>query len=170
MKLLSASRRLSSRYAGAYMLIEAMVYVGALFVLLGAGYAAVYRCIDRSVALRRNAEDITSALQTGERWRADVRLATGGARLDNAEAGQLLHLHGQRTEHQYKFADGAVWRRSGDGPWVSVLTNVISSKIESDRRQKVTALRWELELRSHSRLSQIKPLFTFLAAPPAPPQ
>ena len=96
MKLLSASRRFSSRYAGAYMLIEAMVYVGALFVLLGAGYAAVYRCIDRSVALRRNAEDITSALQTGERWRADVRLATGGARLDNPEAGQLLHLQGQR--------------------------------------------------------------------------
>lgn len=170
MKLLSTSRRLSSKYASAYMLIEAMVYVGALFVLLGAGYAAVYRCIDRSVALRRNAEDITSALQAGERWRADVRLATGGARLESAESGQLVHLQGQRAEHQYKFAEGAVWRRSGDGAWVSVLTNVVSSRIESDPRQKVTALRWELELRSHSRLSQIKPLFTFMAAPPPPTQ
>ena len=39
----------------AYLMIEALVYIAVVFVLLGAGYAAMYRCVDNSIALRRNA-------------------------------------------------------------------------------------------------------------------
>lgn len=146
----------------AYMLVEAMIYVGLLFVLLGIGYTAVYRCIDRSVALRRNAADLGSALQSGERWRADVRAARGNIRLD--APGQLLRLPGPRGEVQYRWGDGAISRRIGEGQWVTVLTNVVAAGMESSRRHGVTAWRWDLELRSHSKLSRIKPLFTFIAA------
>ena len=59
-----------------YLLIEALVYIAVVVTLLGVAYAAMYRCVDRSFALRRNADDITSALHAGERWRADVRAAT----------------------------------------------------------------------------------------------
>ena len=76
------------RQAG-FTLIETVVYLSALFVLLGAGYMAMYRCIDRSVALRRNAEGLTSALRAGEHWRADVRSATGPIRSEN-ESGLLF--------------------------------------------------------------------------------
>src|ERR1019366_10279726 len=53
-----------------YLLIEALVYIGVVAALLGVAYAAAYRSIDRSIALRRSADDITSALHAGERWRA----------------------------------------------------------------------------------------------------
>ncbi len=56
-----------------YMLVEALVYIGVSFLLLGVGFAAMYRCIYNSVGLRRSADDITSALHAGERWRKDVR-------------------------------------------------------------------------------------------------
>ena len=48
-RLWTAQRKVSG--PGAYMLTEALVYIGVLFVLLGVGYAALYRCIENSVAL-----------------------------------------------------------------------------------------------------------------------
>ena len=72
-----------------YLLIEALVYIGVVAALLGVAYAAAYRCIDRSIALRRNANDITSALHAGERWRANVRAATSQVRLESTEAGRF---------------------------------------------------------------------------------
>src|SRR5439155_11435731 len=65
-----------------YMLIEALVYIGVSFLLLGIGFAAMYRCIDNSVGLRRSADDITSALHAGERWRADVRATVRPVQLE----------------------------------------------------------------------------------------
>ena len=41
----------------AYMLAEALAYITVLLVLLGVGFAALYRAIDGSIALRRNADD-----------------------------------------------------------------------------------------------------------------
>src|SRR5438105_12099409 len=77
-----------------YMLVEALVYIGLSFLLLGVGFAAMYRCIDNSVGLRRSSDDITSALHAGERWRADVRAAVRPIKLENLPAEQVLHLPG----------------------------------------------------------------------------
>src|ERR1041384_5004380 len=63
-----------SRVQG-YLMVEALVYIGVVFVVLGVGYAALYRCIDNSAVMRRTANDITKAMHAGERWRADVRAA-----------------------------------------------------------------------------------------------
>ena len=155
-----------------YLLIEALVYIGVVTVLLGVAYAASYRCIDRSIALRRSADDITSALHAGERWRADVRAAIGQVRLENTEAGQLLYLAGPSRAVVYNFSTNAVSRRLGTGPWVRLLPNVKSSTMTADKREHVTAWRWELELQTRATGSvkpgRIRPLFTFLAVPEHP--
>jgi hypothetical protein len=153
----------------AFMLTECLVYIGLLFVVLGAGYLAMDRCIDNSLVLRRNADDIASALRAGERWRADVRTASAGTRLENSEDSQTLVLSGARGETAYRFSTNAVLRRVGQGPWVRLLGNVKSSAMQSDPRQRVTAWRWELELQPRAKASvkasRIRPLFTFLAVP-----
>jgi hypothetical protein len=156
----------------AYLLIEALVYIAVIVALLGAGYAAMYRCVDRSIALRRNADDITSALHAGERWRADVRAATSQPRVENTDAGQLLYLEGARGGVVYRFTTNAVFRSVSGGPWARVLEHVKSSNMAPDQREHVTAWRWELELlpRAYGSVKpgRLRPLFTFLAVPARP--
>jgi hypothetical protein len=156
----------------AYLLIEALVYISLVFVLLGLGYAAMYRCVDSSLALRRNADDIASALHAGERWRADVRSASNQVRLEDTSDGQLLHLKGATNEVVYHSATNAIFRRAGEGPWVRLLPNVKSSTMKSDPRQYATAWCWELELATRTQGSvkpaRIRPLFTFIAVPERP--
>lgn len=168
------SCRPEARCAGqrGYLLIEAMIYIAVLSALLGVGYSAMYRCIDGSIALRRNAEEITSALHAGERWRADVRSATAPPRLETTEAGQLLYLESSRQVVAYRFATNAVFRRLDGGAWVCLLRNVKTSTMASDSRERVVAWRWELELQPRQsgsvKPSRIRPLFTFLAVPGMP--
>jgi hypothetical protein len=156
----------------AYFLIEALVYIAVLFVLLGVGYAAMYRCVDSSVALRRNADDVTRALHAGERWRADVRSATSMVSVEETAGEQLLHLQGPSQEIVYRFATNSVSRRLGAGRWACVLPNVKSSSMKPDSREYATAWRWELELETRAqgsvKPSRVRPLFTFLAIPERP--
>lgn len=153
----------------AYLMIEALVYIAVVFVLLGAGYAAMYRCVDNSIALRRNADDITSALHAGERWRADVRSATSQARLETTDAGQLLTFESPRGPVSYRFSTNAILRSVGSGPWTRLLPNVKSSTMKSDPRQYASPWCWELELAPRTQGSvkpgRVRPLFTFIAVP-----
>jgi hypothetical protein len=155
-----------------YLLIEALVYIAVIVALLGAGYAAMYRCVDSSIALRRNADDITGALHAGERWRADVRTATSQPRVENTDAGQLLYLEGARGTVVYRFTTNAVFRSVSGGPWAHVLEHVKASVMAPDKRENVTAWRWELEIQPRAKGSvkpgRVRPLFTFLAVPEQP--
>jgi len=155
-----------------YLMIEVLFYLAVIAALMGAGYAALYRCMDSSIALRRNADDITSALHAGERWRADVRSATSQVRLESTADGQLLYLESASGTVAYRFATNTVTRRVGAGPWVRLLPNVKSSTMTSDPREYVTAWRWELELEPRAKGSvkpgRVRPLFTFIAVPERP--
>ena len=168
------SRHLQAARAGqrAYLLIEVLVYIAVIGVVLGAGYAAMYHCIDSSIALRRVADDITSALHAGERWRADVRSATSPPRVENTEAGQLFYLQSAQGAVEYSFSTNGISRRLGEGAWVRLLPNVKSSTMTADPRKQVTAWRWELELRPRVTGSikpgRVRPLFTFMAVPERP--
>src|SRR5579864_9048390 len=99
-----------------YLLVEALVYIGLVFVLLGIGTSAMYRAIDNSVALRRNADDITRAVHVGERWRADVRSANQGVLQEEIEGQPLVRLKGDRGEVDYRYNEDSVYRRTGEGP------------------------------------------------------
>jgi hypothetical protein len=155
----------------AYLLTEALVYIGVVFLILGIGYMAMYQCIDNCIVLRRNADDIVRTLHAGERWRADVRAAGPRARLEGSAEAQTLHLQGTPNPVDYRFAEGVVYRRSGPGAWVRVLDRVKFCSFESDLRQNVSAWRWELELeprlKGAMKPGRVRPLFTFLAVPHA---
>lgn len=152
-----------------YFLMELMIYIGVVGVLLGVGYMAVDRCIDRSAALYRNANDITSALHMGEVWRADIRSAATAVSAESSPSGQVLRLNTSRGEILYRFETNALSRRVGSNSWVCLLPHVKNSSMAEDRRNSVTAWKWELELlpyrKDSSNTNRIVPLFTFLAVP-----
>lgn len=139
-----------------FTLIEVLVYLVGLTVVLTAAYPAFEKAIRGSSDLRRNADDIVRAVHAGERWRADVRAATGAIRV---EEGKLVipHAHGPVT---YEFAAHTVWR-NGE----SFLRDVKSSGMTADRRSRVTVWRWEVELASPRRPPAVRPLFSFEATP-----
>jgi hypothetical protein len=148
-------------------MVELLVYIGIVGMLLGIGYVALYRCIDNATVLRRSADDVATALRLGERWRADVRGASGVIRIENRADKQTLHVPGSHGETTYEFSNGALFRRVDTGPLLRVLANVHASTMEADRRRQVVVWRWELELRPRSKASvkapRMRPLFTFMA-------
>jgi hypothetical protein len=148
----------------AFALIECLVYIGLVALLLGLGTVAFYRCFDNMNGLRRNANDITRAVQAGELWRNDIRAAARAIQID--ETDQTIRIPQQDREVFYKFADTGVFRKTGtNAPWLPLLSKVQSSQMISDPRAHVTAWRWELELQTARKDARVRPLFTFLAVP-----
>jgi len=159
-----AIENLQVRRAGGIALVECLVYVSVLFVVLGVAYSAFDRFQDSSRDLKRNTTDIARALQAGERWRADVRAATGPVRLADANNGQFLRIPHTNGEVLYEFSQGSVWRQAGaTAPRTKVLPQVKMSRMQADQRQQVKSLRWELELPSRRQVARVRPLFTFQA-------
>ncbi len=160
------------RARGAYMLMECLVYIGLVCVVLAAGYAALYHCIDNALVLRRNADDVAAALEAGERWRADFRSANT-VRQESASDGDTVLLKSSHAEIAYRFSGDAVLRRVGQGVWTTLLQRVKSSTMTREDRSNITAWRWELELeprmKGSVKASRVRPLFSFLAVPASSP-
>ena len=152
-----------TRTTRAIVLIELLVYLGALFVLLNAASVFYYRYVQRSVDIARNANDIRRVTAAGERWRSDVRQAVAVRASGGAEPVLTLEQPGQVV--RYRFAERAVWRKGvGDGAWVRVLAKVKASRTLRDVRHGVVSWRWELELLGGHN-PRVRPLFTFRAVP-----
>ena len=148
-------------------LIECLVYMGVMAVVFSMGLAAYHRCVDHSVALRRNTDDITKALSAGEFWRADIRAAIQPPRFDGAD--QILRITQAKTEVAYKFSDHQISRRAAtNAPWTVLLPRVQQSEMIRDPRSQVPAWRWELELKSYHQQALLRPLFTFTAVTSQP--
>lgn len=134
----------------------------ALMVLiLELAYAAYWRCADNSKRLQENAADILAAMQAGERWRDDIRLAhdtflnTNGVKL--IQSGDTI---------EYRFSEQAVWRHSAQtGRTIRLLSKVKTSAMRPEARRQVSAWRWEVELQSRKAPPYLRPLFTFEAVP-----
>lgn len=151
-----------------FTLIETLVYMTMLFLILGLGYMAMYRSMDASTGLRRNANDILQTLKIGELWREDVRDTARPIRLESSGEEAVLRLPQRQTEVEYRFSTNAVSRRVGHGDWSVVLDHVKDSTFIADERDKVTAWRWEIELQpNRKRITSVRPLFTFIAVPSA---
>jgi len=151
----------------AFTIMECMVYLGVYVTLLGFASFAFYRCYDHLKSMRRNSADITSAIHAGEAWRNDVRRATKPIVFESAD--QTLLIQRSDKEVSYRFADGQVLRKSSAGaPWIVLLPRVQRSEMQADPRTHVAAWRWELELQPQQKTARVRPLFTFVAAPPQP--
>jgi hypothetical protein len=159
----------SKNQAGGYLLIEALVYIGLLFAVMGVGYLAVDRCIDRSMVLRRSLDDLSAGLAAGERWRADVRASSGSIHLSTTNDESVITIHRPSGAVSYRFTGHAIWRKPASGSWSKILARVKSSEMIEDPRDHVLAYRWELELERRTKgitqASRITPLLSFTAAP-----
>ncbi len=152
-----------------YMLMEALFYIALLFLVIGAAYLAMYRCVDHSLVTRRATEDVAKALDVGERWRADIRATTAPITVDRNGREVVVVLPHSSGNVLYHFQDNVVSRKVLDGPWVRVLSGVASSDMSASPRTGVTPWVWELELAPRSKgavkASRVRPLFTFVAVP-----
>jgi hypothetical protein len=143
-------------------LLECIVYTAVFLTIATMGLLTYYRAEENNRRLRQNAEDILRTLRAGERWREDIRHATGPIRLAGPDTAPALLIPLTNGTLKYEFRDGAVWRQDGPKPH-SVLPGVLHSRMEPDPRQHVSAWRWEIELKPHQRVGRVKPLFTFEA-------
>jgi Tfp pilus assembly protein FimT len=152
------------RQAG-ILLTECLVYIAVFAILLGIGTAAFYFCWDHSKALVYATDDISSALRAGERWRADVRSATGKISIETSADGERVRIPKAGKEIVYQFESGELRREISDtkNSWL-LLPKVKASGMKPEARDGVTAWRWELELMPRRREMQLPLLFTFEAA------
>ena len=146
------------------MLVECVAYIAGLAVVMSLAYGAYYRCVTASSGMRRNSTDIVKTLQCGERWREDVRRATGDLSVTEANARQTLRIPQKSGAVFYVFENGAVKRSTDGKKWNPILPNVKTSQIKKDERTQVVAWRWEVELAARKD-AKVRPLFTFQAVP-----
>jgi hypothetical protein len=161
---MSKSRRLAG-----IMLVECVTYIAIFAILMGVGMAAFYLVWDQSKAMIYATDDIGAALRAGERWRADVRNATGKILVEQSATNEVVRIPGLEKEVVYRFESGEV-RREIPSRQVSevVLPRVNGSQMTEERRDGVTAWRWELDLLVRRPETHLPLLFTFLAAQTKP--
>ena len=159
-----------ARGTSGMFLLECLVYISVFAILLGGATTAFYFCWDHSDALIYTSNDIASSLHVGERWRADVRAATGKITVETNATGEVARIpEGARTI-SYRFESGEVRRQiSASGNPQLLLANVRASKMEMDARGGVRAWRWELELFPCRKETHLPLMFTFEAAAQAKP-
>lgn len=158
-----------TRRAAGIMLIECLVYLAVFAVLTGVGMATFYFCWDHTRAVIFATEDISSALRAGERWRADVRGATGKISAETTPAGEVVRMPEPGREIIYRFESGEVRREVPASKNSQVLLRKVkSSQMRAEARDPVSAWRWELELAERRQETQLPLLFTFEAAQTKP--
>jgi hypothetical protein len=154
-----------ARARAGIMLVECLVYLGVFAVLLGIGYGTFYVCWDYSKALHNATDDIASALRAGERWRADIRGATGKITVETTAQGEQLRIPRRNTAIIYSFKAGELYRQLASSRYSELMLPAVKiSQMVKETRESVTAWRWELELTSRRKETHLPLLFTFEAA------
>ena len=158
-----------ARRQSGIMLLECLVYIVVFAIVTGAGMAAFYCCLNHSRAMIYATDDIGSALRAGERWRADVRGATGKISVETGAGSQTVRIPKAGGEIYYRFENGEVRRQSSSAKVSSLLlAKVKASEMKADPRGSVAAWRWELELTPRRKEMRVPMLFTFEAAQTKP--
>jgi hypothetical protein len=151
------------------LLMECLMYLAVFAILLGGATTVFYFCWDHSKAMIYATDDIASALRAGERWRADVRAATGKISVETAATGEVVRIPETEREIVYRFESGEVRRQIASENFSQLLLpKVRTSQMKMDARGEVTAWRWELELTERRKETQLPLLFTFEAAQTKP--
>ncbi|HEY5233818.1 MAG TPA: hypothetical protein VIK35_09830 [Verrucomicrobiae bacterium] len=153
------------RGASGMLLIECMVYIAVFAILLGGATTVFYFCWDHSQAVIYATDDIASALRAGERWRADVRAATGTISIETTMTGEVVKIPEGGKEIIYRFDSGEVRRQMSVSEFSELLLpKVKASQMKPAARGEVRAWCWELELAPRRKETNLPLLFTFEAA------
>lgn len=161
---ISKSRRLAG-----ILLVECVAYLAIFAILVAIGMAAFYLVWDQSKAMIYATDDIGAALRAGERWRADVRSATGKISVEQSATNEVVLIPGPGKEIVYRFESGEV-RREIPAKKTSevVLPKVNGSQMTGEARDGVTAWRWDLDVLVRREETHLPLLFTFEAAQTKP--
>jgi hypothetical protein len=155
----------AARTRAGYLFTECLIYISVFAVILGLGYGAFYVCWDHSKALHYAADDITAALRAGERWRADIRQATGAVVGETAPASERLRIPRGTNEIIYSFSAGEIRRQMAASNFSELLlAKVKASEMLMETRGPVAAWRWEVTLASRRKETRLPLMFTFEAA------
>ena len=158
----------------AMTLVEVIMYVVISVAVFFMSYQTVGIGSRRVSVMRFQAQDLSTALHAGERWRSDIRSVIAAPRLltRDLRAGRKAHVLELVTVDglvSYGYDGQRLLRRVGNGqPQELIHGQIESSRMIRDQRGRVTAWRWELELKRRNPRSQMRPLLTFLAVPAAP--
>ena len=156
----SAARRQSGA-----SLIECLVYVAVFAMLLAGGTAVFFFSWDHTRAVIFTSNEISSALNAGETWRADVRGATGKISVDDSADGETVKIPVGGKEIVYRFSGGELRREvPAQNSSRVVLERVKISEMKSAARDGVSAWRWELELQPRRKEAKLPLRFTFAVA------
>jgi Tfp pilus assembly protein PilE len=148
------------------VLIDLLVYMAVVGVVLVLTGAVLNKAFVNGGELRRNMADIERAMAAGERWRADVRSATGPIRLEKAAGGERLEIPQANGVLVYELLSKAVRRQAAGATNAELaLEGVRSARMNLEERAHASGWRWELELETRNKKARIQPLFTFTAVP-----
>ncbi len=151
------------------LLIECLVYLGVFVILMGLGMGAFYVCSNHVHATISATDNIAATLRAGERWRADVRAATGPIRIETRSGSETLRIPAGNKSIDYRFDSGEVSRGVvPSGISQVVLGKVNWSRMTVERRGAITAWRWELQLKQRRNQTRVPLVFTFEAVQPVP--
>ncbi len=104
-------------------------------------------------------------MHAGERWRADIRNATGKITVEATPAGEQLRIPRGTDELIYSFNAGEVRRQIAASNFSELLLPRGSvSQMVTETRGPAAAWRWELELTPRRKETRLPLLFTFEAA------
>lgn len=144
------------------MLVDLMVYIAlvmGVLILLGIVFG---RAASQAGGLRQNIADIERAMKAGERFRADVRAATGEI---HAEEGKIV-IPAAGGEIRYDLTSTNVLRsRPGAERPEVLLSDIRNARIFADRLEHATGWRLEVELDQRQKTARMRPLFTFISTP-----
>lgn len=146
------------------MLLDLMVYISLVGLVLILTAVVFNTGLSQSTALRRNINDIERAMNAGERWRADVRAATGPVRTETREGRSAFVIPQAGGVVAYEVWTNQVRRVVGERREL-VLNSIRSARMLEEKREFASAWRWEIELSQRRKTPRVRPLFTFIAVP-----
>ncbi|MFT4691018.1 MAG: hypothetical protein ACKVHO_16565 [Verrucomicrobiia bacterium] len=154
---------------GGFMLVQALVYIPIMAFL-------IYVAIDAALTLKKGtrgmqsgATRVTTAMNAGELWRADIRRATRPPQITNSTNSSALTIDHGTNSVVWSHAEGQIWRQADtNSPRVTVMRDVFSSDFHPDERKHVSAWNWDLELNRARPKAKTMPLYSFIAVPRIP--
>jgi hypothetical protein len=142
------------------VLVDALAYIALLGLVLILASEVFDKGMRQSTAFQRNVADIERALKAGERWRADVRAATGAIEV---REGRMV-IPQNSGPIVYEMGANQVTRLAGNHRAEIFLKGIKDAHVVMERRGRAIGWRWELELEHRRKEARVRPMFTFMAA------